>query len=181
MWFLFPHYLHQQRMSEIQSHWRQQEFHHQQHCHIPHGTITQHSKEKGNNPRTGTHYYVVKYSIWEEQKRKANQSRQLNPLHFDWSLSSKNARHPSAACLSRGHKQWWPLQCRWGSRREMLQWPYHEAWPYSQQSQEKCNGHSCCSATSVAVPGLFNPLLHEADLQGSSLLYRLGVQRVTAA
>lgn len=50
-----------------------------------------------------------------------------------------------------------------------------------QRSQERCNGHSCCSTTSVAVPGLFNPLLHEGDLHGSSLLYRLGVQRVPAA
>lgn len=31
------------------------------------------------------------------------------------------------------------------------------------------------------MPGLFNPLLHEADLHGSSLLHRLGVQRVAAA
>lgn len=43
------------------------------------GTITKCSEEKGNKPTTGTHYYVVRYSIWEEQKRKANQSRQLNP------------------------------------------------------------------------------------------------------
>lgn len=67
-------------------------------------------------------------------------------MHFDWSLSSENALHPSAACLSHGHKQWWPLLCRWGSRGEMLQWPYHKAWSYSSEAKRGA------MATVVAVP-----------------------------
>lgn len=35
--------------------------------------------------------------------------------------------------------------------------------------------------TSVLVHGLFDPLLHVADFQGTSLLHGFGVQRVVAA
>lgn len=86
MRFLFPHYLHQQRMSEIQSHWKQQEFHHQQHSHVTHCWIHQQleqslsaARRRATSLEQEPTTVQLKHSIGEEQKRKANQSRQLSP------------------------------------------------------------------------------------------------------
>lgn len=127
--------------------------------------------------------FTMKHSIWEEQKWKPSQSRQLNAhsstkVYYLRTLSI----HLLPAALMGTSIVSTVRKHRWGSRREMSKWPHDKAWSYSQQSQRRYNGRSCRSSiTSVLVHGLFDPLLHVVDFQGTSLLHGFGVQRVVAA